>query len=1016
VRILVLVAALSAVARADVPVGGACKKDAECAVGSICDQNVCTPLPKRKWIPPFYFEQGGEVGYRYLTLPPLYFSDWDRERKLHVAPEILLWAKTFADGGHEFGWLPFVFWRNEAGERTLAIPLLLAGMHATPERAFSTALLLWWRWQNFQRGTDHSIFLPFFEWESERHGRKQRFVSFFAAWDKDEDAGMKQLVLYAPAVYSRRDPLRDIDVVPPLFTRWRVHDDGSQGLIAGPFFHHSDPEGSTSGLIPLFFRFADTKAKAETDFLFPIAGWHKHPGAAGAFVGPIYGWRSTNAEGGWGGGIAPVFFAGRSGPKHHVAILPPLFMRWSNDREHSATTVVGPIFHRQLKDGSGWDAGVFPALWFGRRGNTKYTVIPPLIWARSSDEETLAVVGPIFGGSGKRGFRGGIAPILWFGRKDDKTWQFVLPPLFAHVASRDSEKLLVGPFWHEREGVVRTDSLFPLFYLRRTPAEALLVSPLGGWKKEPRKETIVVGLYGYQRNDRKKSRTHFFFPLGAIHDAPDYHVAVQFPFFWRVREKDETDTAFFPFYYRIRSDSRKMDALFPVFFHSETKVAKTTLLGPLWVRSRTDGGKSAGLFPLFAWGRIQKPAGRSSYFGMPGIYWAKNELAGTSDLVAGPVFSVTRPAGYTAGLIPLAFAWRRGTASKVVTPIFYRQAEAAWDYDLNVLGPIYWGKKGTERKGGLFPLLFVKWDKDGTSQTVLFPLVGVTKKKDGGTLWSTPLFGASTYAGGSRGWFGPFYGRRDREESSFGFWPLVYVNRNHVTGSSTTMALPFLFDGRKADGRELQMYSPLIWRYKSIESDISVGLPLWFDVKRPGESRTTSLLPFFVRNRSSVFNSTSWFFPPIMTWIRKHDGGGTDFSVFPLVWHFSGKEERTTVVFPLFWDFKRGESKTQVMFPLYARWARTDDDFAIYLNCYYRRGKGPNEGQWYVDVFPLTEFGRPRKGDVVWKLLEGFIGYSRTGRNRVLHLFWIFDIPLAPAPSSSLTWWSSTPPSARTEF
>src|SRR5581483_2319919 len=190
VRALALVAALSAVAWADVPVGGACKKDAECAVGSICDQGVCTPLPKRKWIPPFYFEQGGDVGYRYLTLPPLYFSDWDRERKLHVAPELLLWAKSFADGGHEFGWLPFVVWRNEGGERTLAVPLALAGMHATREREFTTALLLWWRWKNLQRGSDHALFLPFFEWESERRGRKQRFVSLVAAWDKDDDAGM----------------------------------------------------------------------------------------------------------------------------------------------------------------------------------------------------------------------------------------------------------------------------------------------------------------------------------------------------------------------------------------------------------------------------------------------------------------------------------------------------------------------------------------------------------------------------------------------------------------------------------------------------------------------------------------------------------------------------------------------------------------------------------------------------------------------------------------------------------
>ncbi|MGZ7008121.1 MAG: hypothetical protein ACXVLX_21195, partial [Ilumatobacteraceae bacterium] len=84
---------------------------------------------------------------------------------------------------------------------------------------------------------------------------------------------------------------------------------------------------------------------------------------------------------------------------------------------------------------------------------------------------------------------------------------------------------------------------------------------------------------------------------------------------------------------------------------------------------------------------------------------------------------------------------------------------------------------------------------------------------------------------------------------------------------------------------------------------------------------------------------------------------------------------------------------------------------------YYRRGRGPyKEGSWYVDVFPLAEFGRPRKHDVTWKVLEGLFGYSRLGRNRILHLFWFIDIALEPAPASSLTWWSNTPPSARTEF
>ena len=60
----------------------------------------------------------------------------------------------------------------------------------------------------------------------------------------------------------------------------------------------------------------------------------------------------------------------------------------------------------------------------------------------------------------------------------------------------------------------------------------------------------------------------------------------------------------------------------------------TTIFGPIWNRARADGGRSLGLFPLFAYGAIERNHQLSKYFGMPGVYWDKNELAGNSDLGA----------------------------------------------------------------------------------------------------------------------------------------------------------------------------------------------------------------------------------------------------------------------------------------------------------------------------------------------------------------------------------------------
>ena len=62
----------------------------------------------------------------------------------------------------------------------------------------------------------------------------------------------------------------------------------------------------------------------------------------GAVVGPAFGWSSKNGEGGWGGGVAPVLFFGRNGPRRHAALL-PLFA-WSKDASTGRQlTAVGPL-------------------------------------------------------------------------------------------------------------------------------------------------------------------------------------------------------------------------------------------------------------------------------------------------------------------------------------------------------------------------------------------------------------------------------------------------------------------------------------------------------------------------------------------------------------------------------------------------------------------------------------------------------------------------------------------------
>jgi hypothetical protein len=807
-----------------------------------------------------------------------------------------------------------------------------------------------------------------------------------------------------------------VDVVPPLYTHWRVHADGSSGVIAFPFVHASDPEGTTTSLFPVFWRFWDRKTGAETAGLLPLFGWHHHPGAAGAFVGPVYGWKSTNGLGGWGGGVVPVAFFGRSETRRH-AVIAPVFAHFSDERDGSATTLVGPVFHRRLAGGHGWDAGLFPVLWFGARDGRGYGYLPPLFFHITGERSTTDVIGPLYVRRGRAGWAAGLAPLLFLGNEDGRSHQVVLPPLFVRVAGPGEEKMLIGLFYHGREHARRVDVLFPLLYLRRAPGDGLMVAPLAGWRSTAREETAVVGPYIYHRNLDTGSRTHFFFPLVAVHDAPDYHVAVGFPFYWRIHEGAETDTALFPFYIGVRSPERKIDAIPPLLFvHARTTTAATTLFGPFWWRSRTDGGGSGGLFPLFAWGRVAHGDASTRWFGMPGAFYYHSDTSARTKVWAGPYFEEKHDGGWTAGVIPLAFAWKRGTVTNALAPFFYHHHDAAASSSLTVLGPLYFGHSPEGGQLGLFPLTFDAWHSDGRATASLFPLF-YFHRKPGGSILATLLFGWSSYPAGWRAYVGPLYLRRDAERSSTALWPLFYAGSARATRATTRFLLPLYFDTRSDEGREFQEYTPLVWRYHSVERTVTVGLPLFVDVNNFSESRSTAFLPLFIRSRSRVDRSTSWVFPPILTWVRERAGAepGHDAVVFPLFWRFGGKDP-TTVVFPLGWDFQRGSSRTTVFAPLGAHWVRLDGEHLLFLNMYYRKGLGPKEGSWYVDVFPLAEFGRPRKGDVTWKVLEGLFGYSRVGRNRLLHLLWLFDIALEPAPASSLSWWSSTPPSARTEL
>jgi hypothetical protein len=1036
-----------------------------------------------RYIPPaLYFAEWDKDGKTRVQFPFFAQTEDFKEKSVTTTiPPLLAWTTKWYQKGQEgrsYGWIPVFMWRNrgdhKTGNRLLALPLLLSGysrddkadttvgvfgllafysrekddvwrglfplvfdhqkkdfrriiapliyFRRDKDSSASVVFPLFWQFSDKKAGTSHLTLLPFFHYDSWDNGRHARAFSLLGGYERNDDEHRRQLVLLTPPFYWRRDSVRDIDMLPPLYFHWKIHATGARGWVIPPVYVSKDREGLTAAVLPIFWAFHDEKTQAKTHVLLPIAAYHWKPNYQAGYFGPIYGWSHKTKDpngGGWGLGIAPLVYAGRTGSTTYAVGLP--FFAHMHDRvDGRSMTVVGPVFARKGKEG-GWDGGVFPLIFAGKHGDRSYGYVPPLVFVKKSPESTTAVVGPIFGQSSKTGWRGGLAPILFFGKDGPREHQVVVPPLFirTHDAEKQQTRMLVGGlFYHTRDRNETTDVLFPLMYLRQSPKSSLLLTPLGGWSKTDKRETIVAGLYGQVSEPKRERMTRWLFPLFVHHTQPNYNVTVVFPLIWKIHEHDEDDLAVFPFYWQIRSPSLRLEAAFPLFLHTKTKTSENVIAPLFWRRTLADGSQTMGLFPFFTYGKHAQGNGQFQHWlALPGAVYTKNDAAGTQKLVIGPFFDTRRPDGYTSGLAPLVFAWRNGTVSRAlaIPLLFYRQADTAADTDFNVVGPVFWGHNGKSRQGGIAPLIFAKTNGDGTFRATLFPLFHFEQKKLG-SLLITPLGGYSRYPGGYRAFVTLFYARRDSEVSSTAFWPLVYVGRNHVTGTKVDYVFPFYFRRATTDGKTLSAYTPLAWRYTTVERSVLVVTPLIWDSHWFGESRLTAFIPFFARYRKNEDQSVQWFIPPILSWTRHRAGpdGGRDFVLFPLVWRFGGKYP-TTVIAPLVFDFVKPDKRV-TFFLLGFHWTQNGEFTRTQvLNVHVWRGLGEKQGAWYVDIFPLTQFGRERKNDVTWLLLEGLIGYERVGRNRTLRLFW-GRIPLEPLPSTTLGWWSNTSPKARGEL
>jgi hypothetical protein len=175
--------------------------------------------------------------------------------------------------------------------------------------------------------------------------------------------------------------------------------------------------------------------------------------------------------------------------------------------------------------------------------------------------------------------------------------------------------------------------------------------------------------------------------------------------------------------------------------------------------------------------------------------------------------------------------------------------------------------------GGFLPLFYGRNDGDGSYRFMALPLLYFSHRagKAPEDWVITPLFGVNKSPVGVRFWLGPLYVRRQDPVTSAALFPLFYYTRDDKAKTSTSFVLPLFLQTRSPE-RSVTMVTPLFWHERTLTRRISTLLPLMLDVHHLHSDRLTAvgpLVPLVVRYADYANKTTSWVFPPILTYVKK---------------------------------------------------------------------------------------------------------------------------------------------------
>ncbi len=851
------------------------------------DEEAAAPAPvlapvleKRRLVPPIWFDYTYDTHRtRGLGLPPLFVDR--RPRPGHED------RRSFfhADLSLTFGWDSKTTdkrrWINPAGlffgsfspRKTVwgAVPLLMGYKRVGQQFNFGQFPLVWW-WGN--KHVRNLAVLPL-------HYHQRAPEGF---------TGISGLLFwYGHKNLGDNDPLND-----------------KKHFVAAPVFYQFTRGMRSWNISPLYFGGRNKLKGLKYSALVPFYLWQSREfGNRKELWTLLVIRRSDLARRKKAWAVPPLLTFRHRGPQRSLFSATPLFWRGKNKLTGGTTTVAGPLV--RYVDPAQRNHVLFPLWWQFRDLENQVTtaVVPPLAVARRSPDRTA--VWTLLGG----------------GMRDkDGSWGLGVPPLLTFVRKEADGRSLAGALgllWHVHD-------------------------------REAGRRRVVVGPLAYASTDREGFRLGLPPLLSFIGRNGTRRHQVITPMFWHVRDDDPDnfkDTWAVPPLYLKRTREGFHVGLPPLAFMGQTQsrnygilpplltghvadrtTGTTTTISPLFVRSRGKNHQTLGV----AWlGWDVKRPGERHTVAVP-LYYRRQKGDTTLHLtplggglrrgerrtwVAGPFYRVSGPNRNGFGLLPLAYWDRRpvpgGTASHAVLAPLFAQRRTPTD-DLDMYTPLVWRTKvrGERPRQGLavVPLYFRQRQPSG-----------VDVDAGAGFFYSRNARRRTHVLIA-----GPYYRRLSRRKLHTGvapiYWwmdseqrrrlislPMIFHLEDKLKRTHTTMAPPFWFDRRRANGRRTWAAFPFAFGGRRLHNftRFSLAPPGYVDLFRIRKNhRFVGFVPLLWRYQKCGFQATDeprcqytvWGSFPLF--LYGQDGQGRKTHGALALYYFDKRPDRTRLFTPVF--------------------------------------------------------------------------------------------------------------------